>query len=150
MNAIARHLNMQKTFFTNPHGLSDPKNRSTSNDMINLAYHCMKQNERFSSIVQTKFYESKIFNKNTKMMRLEKWMNSNISLFDNDGLCYGIKTGNTPNAGPCLASYFKTGYIEVTIILLSSETKEDRFKEVEYIFETVTKSGTINRISKRK
>jgi D-alanyl-D-alanine carboxypeptidase len=33
-------------------------------------------------------------------------MNTNLNL---DGKnCFGIKTGNTPNAGPCLASYFQS------------------------------------------
>jgi hypothetical protein len=41
------------------------------------------------------------------MVRVEKWTNSNLSLFEEDlNYCYGIKTGITPNAGPCLASYF--------------------------------------------
>lgn len=42
MNCLASHLKMKKTNFNNPHGLSDKKNKSTSNDIAELCYYAMK------------------------------------------------------------------------------------------------------------
>jgi len=108
MNTIAKHLKMNKTNFSNCHGLSDCKNKSTACDLVKLSLHCVKFNSRFREIVSTTSYEAKIFNKNSKMIRVEKWLNSNLGLYEHEGLCYGIKTGITPTAGPCLASHFKS------------------------------------------
>ena len=53
MNNFAIHLKMKRTSFNNPHGLSDKKNKSTSNDVGELCYYAMK-NEKFRKIVKTK------------------------------------------------------------------------------------------------
>ena len=42
MNSFANHLKMKNTNFNNPHGLSDKKNKSTSNDIAELCYYGMK------------------------------------------------------------------------------------------------------------
>ena len=42
MNNFAIHLKMKRTTFNNPHGLSDKKNKSTSNDVGELCYYAMK------------------------------------------------------------------------------------------------------------
>ena len=70
MNSFAKYLQMKKTFFVNCHGLSDYRNKSTSNDLAKLSYYCTKQNAKFAEIVITKCYEAKIYNKNSKMMRV--------------------------------------------------------------------------------
>ena len=79
---MAQYLEMSKTTFSNSHGLADWKNRSTSCDLAKLAINCMKHSLKFRTIASTKEYEAKIFNKNTKMIRVEKWTNSNIGLFE--------------------------------------------------------------------
>lgn len=42
MNNFASHLKMRNTVFNNPHGLSDKKNKSTSNDIAELCFYVMK------------------------------------------------------------------------------------------------------------
>ena len=76
MNSLALHLKMKNTNFNNPHGLSDKKNKSTSNDVAELCYYAMK-NEIFRTIVKTKEYEVKIYNVQQRMKREEKWINTN-------------------------------------------------------------------------
>ncbi len=62
------------------------------------------KNEKFKNIVKTKQYELKIYNTQQKMKRDEKWINTNKLLSLQH--CYGIKTGITPAAGPCMTAYF--------------------------------------------
>jgi D-alanyl-D-alanine carboxypeptidase (penicillin-binding protein 5/6) len=76
MNNFAKYLNMENTTFINPHGLSDTRNKSSSNDIAKLCFYAMK-NEQFREIVNTREHEALIFNKNTKLSRTEKWVNTN-------------------------------------------------------------------------
>ena len=76
MNALAVHLKLQNTTFSNPHGLGDARNQSTSNDVAKLCYYAM-QNEKFREVAGRKEYETVIFNKNTGMQRTVKWLNTN-------------------------------------------------------------------------
>jgi D-alanyl-D-alanine carboxypeptidase len=54
----------------------------------------------------------------------------------------GIKTGITPNAGPCLAASYpiilKGRAYEFLIILLSSETMEARWKEAKSLISWIS------------
>jgi len=43
---------------------------------------------------------------------------------------YGVKTGITDAAGPCLSAYYEKGYNAYIIVLLSSKSKEARWGEV--------------------
>lgn len=52
MNKFANFLNLKNTYFSNPHGLPDRRNRSTSNDIAYLCYYSMK-NLLFRTIVKT-------------------------------------------------------------------------------------------------
>jgi D-alanyl-D-alanine carboxypeptidase len=47
---------MVNTIFDSPHGLSNAFNISTAFDIAILSHHCM-QNEVFSEVVKTPFYE---------------------------------------------------------------------------------------------
>lgn len=44
MNKKAKELNMNKTVFTNPHGLSNILNVSSAKDMLTLSAYCYKNN----------------------------------------------------------------------------------------------------------
>lgn len=68
MNSMAQHLRLEHTKYSNPHGLADRKNRSTSNDLACLCYHAMK-NSCFGKIVKTKEYRCEIYNNNARLKR---------------------------------------------------------------------------------
>lgn len=53
INKFSQHLSLINTFFANCHGLSDPLNYSTSNDIAILSYNCI-QNSKFQEIIATK------------------------------------------------------------------------------------------------
>jgi D-alanyl-D-alanine carboxypeptidase len=56
MNRVSSVFHLKSTKFSNPHGLSDKGNRSTSSDIASLAYNALK-NGVFSKIVNTIKYE---------------------------------------------------------------------------------------------
>ena len=43
---------------------------------------------------------------------------------------YGVKTGITDPAGPCLSAYYERGAQSYIIVLLSSKSKEARWGEI--------------------
>ena len=53
MNSTAKELGLIHTFYSNPHGMSFPKNRSTAEDICKLAAFAVK-NKVFKQIVNTK------------------------------------------------------------------------------------------------
>lgn len=53
MNKTAKHFQLENTKFSNPHGLSDIKNKSTSNNIAKLCYYSLK-NILFRKIVNTR------------------------------------------------------------------------------------------------
>lgn len=68
MNSMAQHLRLDHTKYSNPHGLPDRKNRSSSNDLALLCYHAIK-NPDFQRIVRTREYRCEVFNSNTRLKR---------------------------------------------------------------------------------
>lgn len=93
---------MGRSSWANPHGLSNCNNLSTAEDVAKLAMHCMK-NAKFREIVGTKFYNCAYFQEREGAIEKgwQKWENTNKMLWQGWD---GIKTGVTPNAGPCLAA----------------------------------------------
>ena len=59
MNEKAQSLKMNKSRYTNSHGLSNPISRSSAYDTAILCEYSMK-NEKFCEIVSCKRYECKI------------------------------------------------------------------------------------------
>ena len=60
-------------------------------------------------------------------MKRKRWINTN-KLLGEEGF-YGIKTGITSIAGPCLASWYKKDGKNIIIILLNCATVDLRWKE---------------------
>jgi serine-type D-Ala-D-Ala carboxypeptidase (penicillin-binding protein 5/6) len=123
MNKTARELDLHSTHFGNPHGLIHNRNLSTARDVGKLACYCLKD-QIFREIVNTKSYTAEIKGQDG-FLRFQSWENTNKLLgkgFD------GVKTGITPNAGPCLCVSLNTD-IQIVIVLLNSKTMEDRWIE---------------------
>jgi D-alanyl-D-alanine carboxypeptidase (penicillin-binding protein 5/6) len=68
MNILAQYLKLENTKFSNPHGLSDKQNKSTSNDLAYLCYYSMK-NPDFRKIVRTTSYKCETYNTNMRLKR---------------------------------------------------------------------------------
>ena len=43
---------------------------------------------------------------------------------------YGLKTGITENAGPCLSAFYETDDYSFIIVLINSKSREARWEEV--------------------
>ena len=97
MNFNAQKLNMTNTLYDSPHGLMNKSNYSSAHDQALLVAECMKITP-FRRIVNTKVYETKPLNNNTKFPHLYRWENTNKLLGNMDGLI-GTKTGITNAAG---------------------------------------------------
>lgn len=106
---------MKNSNFANPHGLSNPENYSCAEDLGKLCTYAM-QNQTFRNVVSTQYYTVKylkpvVFRNDDEEDENEesewgllRWENTNKMLKEGWS---GIKTGITPNAGPCLAASVK-------------------------------------------
>ena len=99
MNQCAAELGLHHTVYTNPHGMSTTLNWSTPHDVCLLASAAM-QHEVFRKVVQTQEFSAMVYTKR-KTGRVLWWKNTNRLLPFG---WTGIKTGTTPNAGPCLCA----------------------------------------------
>lgn len=157
MNRKAKTLNMYNSFFANPHGLSNTSNQSSAEDMAKLCAHCL-QSDLFRKIINTKTYKAEY-----QLVELQQqpgedgtdqqiveirnsyhleWENTNKLLWEGWS---GIKTGITPNAGPCLAASFNKWisgceYCFV-VILIKSVSMEARWKEAKQLVQWVITEG---------
>ena len=105
MNDKAAELGMEGTHFTNPHGLHDPEHYTTAYDIYLMA-HAAMENDTFRTIVRTPSYT--LAATNLQPERTIYSTNAFLSSYFVPGQIYskaiGIKTGNTDEAGRCLAS----------------------------------------------
>ena len=124
MNKTAIKYSLKNTKFHNPHGLSEKGNRSTVDDLGKLAISAMN-NRLVETIVNTKIYTPNIIDQRGNK-RILIWNNTNKLL--NQGF-FGVKTGNTPNAGPCLSLCVKEENDVIFITLLGCRTSEHRWQE---------------------
>ena len=133
MNAKAAELGLENTHFANPHGYHDPNHYTTAYEIYVMARTAM-ENETFRTIVSTQSYTLPATNyyKNERTLR-----STNMFLDERNALYYskaiGIKTGNTDEAGRCLASAAvdelgRTFYC----VLLGSEFTTDENGKTQY------------------
>lgn len=136
MNAKAQALGMNSTHFVNPSGLHDASHLTTAEDMAKLAQYAMK-NQNFVSIVSQ---ESFTLPRTDKRMEKE-FRNTNYLLRKDKDAYYayatGIKTGDTTQAGKCLAaSASKDGMNLICMIFKdTSEDGQKRWSEAKALFE---------------
>ena len=145
MNATARKLGMSRTNWANPHGLSNLNNISTAEDVAKLVMHCMK-NIRFREVVATKAYNCAYYHQTESGIEKGwlKWENTNKMLWQGWD---GIKTGVTPNAGPCLAASLTRNIAgreyEFLVVLICSESMEARWKEVKDLADWISNDPSL-------
>ncbi|KAL4434975.1 hypothetical protein ABPG74_017731 [Tetrahymena malaccensis] len=137
MNNMAQELGLNETKFSNPHGLHDKVNVSSAKDMAYLAREVIKEDKFTLSLCQAKSYQFEVKNQIDNTCRQISLLNTN-KLLEQPGY-FGMKTGYTTQAGGCLASLFKQYdkimalTVEVVIIVLKSESMEDRFIDTQLL-----------------
>jgi len=139
MNKTARNNGLFNTIFNNPHGLSDKINKSTAEDIAKLSILALKST-LFKEIVNKMEYYCTIQGKD-KEIREVCWRNTNELL--NKGF-NGIKTGNTPNAGPCFAASFERNGLSLVIVVLKTKSDDSRFGDTEKLLKWILKSRNEN------
>ena len=129
MNMLACKLGLLHTFFSNPHGLADKTNKSTSGDIGKLVCFARKD-ELISRIVKTRDYKCSAATLKGEQ-REYNWSNTNSLLKEGYD---GFKTGITPTAGPCLVGTKKYRDINLIITVLHCKSCEHRWKEINAIY----------------
>ena len=125
MNQQAKLLKMHNTFYMNPHGLDNKEAYSCSEDVAKLCAVVLK-NDLFRSIARTKEYTVSI-ERDRKPFEIN-WVNTNKLLAEDEN-CLGLKTGVTPQAKPCLATYWSFKNSEYLVVVIGCSDKAQRNKE---------------------
>ncbi len=133
MNKKVKDLGLTNSHFTNPVGLDDGAQYSTTRDLVIVAKYAM-QNPVFSEIVGTKerivkSVDGKVIHRLTNINRL---------LGEVPGV-KGVKTGWTENARENLVTYVDRDGRKVMIVVLGSS---DRFGETKELIEWVYNNYT--------
>mmetsp|Transcript_4539 Transcript_4539/g.6853 ORF Transcript_4539/g.6853 Transcript_4539/m.6853 type:complete len:337 (+) Transcript_4539:13-1023(+) len=126
MNKTAKQLQLEKTNFVNPHGMSAPKHRSSAADICKLASEALKS-KLFAEICSTKSHTCHMLRPKEFTYRILTWQNTNklLSMGFN-----GVKTGVTPSAGPCLCGSLKSGNKHLVLVILASRSMEKRWEDI--------------------
>ncbi len=128
MNKKVKDLGLTNSHFTNPVGLDDGAQYSTTRDLVIVAKYAM-QNPTFAEIVGTKEKTVKSID-NRFVHRL---VNINKLLGEVPGVM-GVKTGWTENARENLVTYINRDNRKVMVVLLGSS---DRFGETKELIEWI-------------
>jgi D-alanyl-D-alanine carboxypeptidase len=155
MNANAKVIGMEDTWYDSPHGLSNEFNQSTASDQARLASHCLKKYTEFEEIVSTatmkytvevplEFMETPStminedgthFIKEPSNTHTYEWENTNKMLGKKNWI--GVKTGITRTAGPCLIAAARKEDVCLIMVLLHSRSMDIRWEEVSKIWRWV-------------
>lgn len=133
MNKKVKDLGLTNSHFTNPVGLDDGAQYSTTRDLVVVAKYAM-ENPVFAEIVGTK--EKTV--KSVDDRFVHRLVNINKLLGDVPGVL-GVKTGWTENARENLVTYVDRGGRKVMIVVLGSS---DRFGETKELIEWVYSNYT--------
>ncbi len=144
MNEKTKMLKMTKTKFANPHGLDNVNNYSCCEDVLIMCREAMSS-QLISKIVSTTKYKGtfKTFKDKKIICKTILWTNTN-KLLERNSNVVGIKTGITPKAGGCLATYVKLDEQNYAyIIVLGASSTQARFKDTQIILEYITDQNNI-------
>ena len=120
MNQEAQSMGLENSHFANPAGLDSPQNYSSARDLATLAQVAMEY-PTFADIVGES--EATISTQNRK-----------IEVFNTNYLLYsyreatGIKTGTSPEAGPCLVASAEGGGESYVAVVLGAKDDQYRFE----------------------
>ena len=117
MNNKAQELGMKNTYFTNPIGMDNTKNKATLNDMLILLKYALN-NKIFKEIYTSKQYV--MSNKETIYTSL-KMYNEDLNLNLDTSRIIGSKTGYTKLAGFALSEIFYSNNHEIISITVGAK-----------------------------
>ena len=112
MNAEAERLGLTHTVFANPHGLPDPRQRTTARDMAALAEHLLRD-----------FPESRVLLGDTDFPWRGRVFRRRIPLFRDPGGVTALKTGFTLEAGYNIAVAAGRAGQRLLCVVLGAETR---------------------------
>ena len=131
MNAKAKELNLTHTHFVTPHGLDDKNHYTTAYELAILTDYALK-NETFKTIVNTKTATISING-------YPRTISNTNELLGNLNGVYGVKTGFTFEAGRCLVSSCNRNRMDIIVVVLGADTKNQRTKDsiniINYIYD---------------
>lgn len=127
MNVKADELGMTSTTFVDPTGINS-YNMSTARDLVKL----LEVSETYPEIQEfTTTWRLQVEHASGRVIDIEN-TNTLLDTYLNQGeyQVTGGKTGYLPQAGYVLASSVKKGENEVVVVVLGSDSKDDRVNEV--------------------
>jgi serine-type D-Ala-D-Ala carboxypeptidase (penicillin-binding protein 5/6) len=141
MNRKADSMGLKNTHFENPAGLDSPANYSSARDLATIARAAM-EHPTFTDIVDTE--EATISTQDRE-----------IEVFTTNNLLYtywpanGVKTGTSPEAGPCLVASATSGDESYIAVVLGAKDDPYRFEAaqvaLEYGFDTYEQRTFVQR-----
>jgi D-alanyl-D-alanine carboxypeptidase (penicillin-binding protein 5/6) len=124
MNDKAKEMGLKNTHYENPAGIDDPKNYSSARDLATITREAMKYPE-FRKIVAEP--EATISTQDRQI----DIVNTNFLVVPNSGYDYGpatgVKTGTSPQAGPCLVASAQSGDESYIAVILDAAGDTQRF-----------------------
>jgi serine-type D-Ala-D-Ala carboxypeptidase (penicillin-binding protein 5/6) len=124
MNDKAKEMGLKNTHYENPAGIDDPKNYSSASDLAKMTREAMKYPE-FRKIVAEP--EATISTQDRQI----QIVNTNLLVVPNSGYDYGpatgVKTGTSPQAGPCLVASAESGDESYIAVILDAAGDFQRF-----------------------
>ena len=132
MNAKAQELRLTSTRFANPHGLPDPQQRTTAQDMAILTGHLVEDYPASRSILGGKnfIYRGRVYARR-------------IPLFDDPGGVQALKTGFTNEAGYNLAIAAWRAGQRYLLIVLGAQTRSLSFRDAKKLLRYGFNEGTL-------
>lgn len=141
MNREAKLLGATNTHFTNPHGYHDKNHYTTAYDLYLILNACIKD-ERFIKIVSTS-QKSATITQADGSSRIATWYQTNQFIngqrkSPNNVFVIGGKTGNTHNAGSCLALYCKNDAGNPYIaIIMGATSKRNLYENMTFLLSAI-------------
>ena len=124
MNDKAKEMGLKNTHYDNPAGIDDPDNYSSAADLATITREAMKYPE-FRKIVAEP--EATISTQDRQI----QIVNTNLLVVPNSGYDYGpatgVKTGTSPQAGPCLVAAAESGDESYIAVILDAAGETQRF-----------------------
>lgn len=152
MNAKAKEIGTTNTYFTNPHGLTDPKQVTTAYDMALITQYAIK-NEQFTQIATTVSYQMPATNIHSEPRYV---IHSNYMLSSVRGGEYyykpakGIKTGALADGSRSLVSMAESDGYRYLLVTISAPDRNASFADAlrmyqwafsSFSLETIVKAG---------
>lgn len=143
MNKYLKTIGCKNTNFCNPHGLHNPKHRTTAYDMALIAKEALKQ-PFFAEVVKTVRFTRPKTNKQeastlvqfNKLLRTGRYQYSKAT---------GIKTGYTSFALNTFVGAASNGERSLIVVLLKSKERSDIFTDSIKLFEAAFNEGKVTR-----